>query len=97
MKIKIDRQARRHLKETGGLVTLEARARTGCMVTRQVEARAGKPDHPGDYAQLDVDGITVFLRGMLEHTDGTVRPAEGAIPRSVRIGTRDGQLTVDAG
>lgn len=97
MKIKIDRRARRHLQDSGGLLTLESRARTGCMVTRQVEARAGKPDHPGDYSQLDVDGITVFLRGTLEHGDGTVRRSPGAIPPTVRIGSRDGQLTVDAG
>ena len=97
MSVRIDRRARRHLKEAGGLLTLEAHARTGCMVTRTVEARAGKPDDPGDYAQLDVDGITVFLRGTIEAGGGTVRQAPGAMPRAVRVGARDGQLTVVIG
>lgn len=97
MNIRIDRRARRHLKDSGALLTLEARAKTGCMVTRQVEARAGKPDDPGAYSQLDVGGITVFLRGTIENGDGTTQRAPGAIPHAIRVGARDGELTVDVG
>lgn len=97
MNIRIDRRARRHLKEAGGLLTLEARATTGCMVTRRVEAQMGKPEDPGAYSQLDADGITVFTRGVIESGDGTARPSPGTVPQAVRIGERDGQLTVEVG
>lgn len=97
MNVRIDRRARRHLKDAGGLLTLEARATTGCMVTRQVEARVGKPENPGAYSQLDAGGITVFIRGMIESGDGTVQPSPGAVPRAVRVGERDGRLTVEVG
>lgn len=97
MNIRIDRRAHRQLKDSGGLLTLEARAKTGCMVTRQVEARAGKPEDPDAYSQLDVGGITVFMRGVIERDDGTARRSPGAMPGAVRVGARDGQLTVDVG
>lgn len=97
MDIRIDRRARRHLTGAGGLLTLDALARTGCMVTRQVEARAGKPENPADYAEVDVRGITVFVRGSIENGDGTVQPAPGAVPPSLRISERGGRLTVDVG
>jgi len=94
MNISIDRRARRHLSDAGGLLTLEARAKTGCMVTRQVEARAGKPESPDAYMELDVGGVTVFVRGTIEAQDGTSQPSAGAVPRDLRISERDGQLTV---
>lgn len=97
MKVSIDRRARRRLTNTGGLLTIEARAKTGCLVTRQVEGRVGKPENPDDYLQLDVGGITVFVRGTIETPDGTVKPAPGAVPPDLRVGEHDGQLTVAAG
>lgn len=97
MDVRIDRRARRHLSQAGGLLTLEARAKTGCMVTRQVEARAGKPEDPDAYTQLDVSGVTVFVRGVIEGGDGTIQPSPGAVPRAVRVGERDGRLTVEVG
>ena len=95
MDIRIDRRARRHLDRAGSLLTLEARAKTGCMVTRQVEAQAGKPDNPGAYSQQDVGGITVFIRGTIEGGDGSVQDSPGAVPRAVRIGEHNGALTVE--
>lgn len=95
MSVRIDRRARRHLKDSGGVLTVEARARTGCMVTREVEARPGKPEDPGEYDQLEVGGVTVFVRATLEHGDGSVHPTPGALPRALRVGARDGRLTVD--
>lgn len=82
MKVRIDRRVRRHLNDAGGLLTLEARAKTGCMVTRQVEARVGKPDDPDAYLELEVGGITVFVQGTIEQTTGpcSLRPAPS--PRS---------------
>ena len=97
MKVKIDRRARRHLNGNGGLLTLEARARTGCMVTRQIEARVGKPDEPDAYEQFDVGGITVFVQGTLETPDGSTRPSPGAMPAALRVTERDGHLTAVAG
>ena len=92
--LRIDRRARCHLSNAGGLLTLEGRAKTGCMVTRQVEARVGKPDNPDAYLELDVGGITVFVQGTIEANDGTVQPSPGAIPRDVRVSERAGHLTV---
>ena len=97
MNVRIDRRARRHLGNAGGLLTLEARAKTGCMVTRQVEARVGKPDNPDAYLELDVGGITVFVRGTIEANDGTVQPSPGAMPPDVRVSERDGRLTLAVG
>ena len=97
MNISIDRRARRQLSEAGGLLTLEARAKTGCMVTRQVEARAGKPDNPDADSQFEVDGITVFVQGTIEAHDGTVQPSPGAVPPNLRVSERDGQFTVMVG
>lgn len=97
MDIRIDRRARRHLNSTGGLLTVEARARTGCMVTRQVEAVAGKPENPADYAEVDIRGITVFVRGSIDNGDGTLQPSPGAVPPSLRVTERGGRLTVDVG
>lgn len=97
MNVRIDRKARRHLNDTGGLLTLEARAKTGCMVTRHVEARAGKPENPDDYSELDAGGITVFVRGTIEADDGTLQASPGAVPRAVRVGERNGQLSVEVG
>jgi hypothetical protein len=97
MNVRIDRRARRHLSEAGGLLTLEARAKTGCMVTRQVEARAGKPDNPNDYLELDVGGLTVFVQATIETHDGTVQPSPGAMPQDLRVSERDGELTVTVG
>lgn len=94
MNVSIDRRARRQLNDAGGLLTLEARAKTGCLVTRQVDARAGKPENPDAYTELDVGGITVFVRGTIEAQDGTVQPSAAAVPRDLRISERDGQLTV---
>jgi hypothetical protein len=97
MNVRIDRRARRHLAAAGGLLTLEARAKAGCMVTRQIEARAGKPDNPDAYLELDVGGITVFVQGTIEGQDGTVQPSPGAVPPDLRVSERDGQITVVVG
>lgn len=97
MKVRIDRRARRHLSDNGGLLTLEARAKTGCMVTRQIEARVGKPEDPEAYVEFDVGGITVFVQGTIEGPDGTIQPSPGAVPADLRVGERDGHLTVVAG
>lgn len=97
MNVTISRRARRHLSTAGGLLTIEARAKAGCMVTRQIEARAGKPDNTEAYQELDVGGITVFVQGTFEAQDGTIHPSLGAVPPDLRIGEQDGQLTVAVG
>ena len=96
MKVSIERRARRHLTDTGRLLTIEARAKTGCLVTREVEGRVGKPENPDDYWQLDVGGITVFVRGTIETPDGAVKPSPGAVPPNLRVSEHGGQLTVTA-
>lgn len=93
MQIKIDRRARRL---AGGLLTLESRAATGCMVTRRLDVSAGKPEEPGEYEQVQVGDVTVFVRGLLEAPDGSLLPSAGAIPPRVRVIEVDGEISAIA-
>jgi hypothetical protein len=96
MKVKIDRRARRVIERAGGLLTLDARATASCLVTTRLATIVGKPEEPDGYAELDVDGITVFVRGVIETPDGASRPLPGAVPAQVRVRERDGQLVAEA-
>lgn len=97
MEVRIDRKARHVVEDAGGVVTVEVRAVTGCMVTRRVEVTAGKPDDPGACFERQVGSLTVFARGVLEGPDGTRSLPEGALPARVRIRHRGGTLVAEAG
>jgi hypothetical protein len=97
MEVRIDRRARRVVEDAGGLVTVEVRATIGCMVTRRVEVRTGKPDDPGPFVEHQVGSLRVFARGELDGPGG-VRPLpEGALPAQVKIRCRGGTLVAEAG
>jgi hypothetical protein len=94
MEISIDRRARRCIDEAGGVLTVEVRAETGCMVIRRVEVRSGRPQEPDGFSEQHQDGITVFTRGVLEGPGGA-RPLS-ALPARVRIRERDGAFIAEA-
>jgi hypothetical protein len=96
MEIRVDRRARRRIDDAGGLLTVEVRAETGCMVTRRVEARAGRPPEPDGFSEHRQKGMTVFARGVLAGPAG-VRPlTDSALPARVWISERDGALAAEA-
>jgi hypothetical protein len=97
MEVRIDRKARHVVEDAGGVVTVEVRAVTGCMVTRRMEVRAEKPDDPGECFERQVGSLTVFTRGVLEGPDGVRSLPEEALPARVRIRHRDGMLVAEAG
>lgn len=97
MDLKIDRKVRRRIAEAGGLVTIEARAKTGCMVTTELEVRTGKPEEPTLYTESEAGGVRVFARGTVEGPDGSVRASEAALPARVRLRDDGGRLRAEAG
>jgi hypothetical protein len=97
MEVRFDRKARHIVEDAGGVVTVEVRAVTGCMVTRRVEVRAGKPDDLDGCFEHQVGSVTVFARGVLEGPDGARSLSGGALPARVRIRHRDGTLVAEAG
>lgn len=97
MEVRVDHRARRVVEDAGGLVTVEVRAATGCMVTRRVEVRAGKPDDPDGFFERRLGSLTVFARGMLEGPDGARTLPEGALPARVRIRHHGGMLVAEVG
>lgn len=97
MDVRIDRKARRHIADAGGLVTIEARAKTGCMVRTELEVRTGKPQEPALFSEVDAGGVRVFARGVIEGPDGTARPSDGALPKKIRLKEDGGRLSAEAG
>jgi hypothetical protein len=97
MQVKIDRNARRHIEEAGGVLTVEARARTGgCLIRTHLVSHAGKPQEPALFGELEAGGIRIFARGVLERPDGSTQPTRGALPGKIRIRERDGALVAEA-
>lgn len=97
MDLKIDRKVRRQIADAGGLVTIEARAKAGCLVTTTLEARTGKPEEPALYTESEAGGVRVFTRGVVEGPDGSVRPSEAAVPKRVRLRGDGAGLRAEAG
>ena len=76
MQVKVDRSARRHIEDAGGVCTLEARAKTGgCLIRTHLVARVGKPQESALFDELAVVRLRIFTRGVLERPDGGIQPA----------------------
>lgn len=98
MQVKIDRNARRQIEEAGGVLTLEARAKTGgCLIRTHLVPHAGKPQEPALFDEIEAGGVRIFTRGVLERPDGSIHPTHGALPKKIRIRTHEGALVAEAG
>ena len=94
---KIDGNARERIERAGGEFTLEARAKTGCMIRIQLDPRLGRPEEPGAFEVVSVGQLRGYVRGLFERPDGTLRPTKGVLPKRVRIRERDGSLVAETG
>lgn len=97
MELKIDRKARRRIEEAGGLITIEARAKMGCLVRTDVAVQTGKPEEPALFTETEVDGVRIFARGLIERADGTEIATATALPKKVRLREDGGALSVQPG
>lgn len=97
VRLRIDDSARKRIQQAGGEFTLEARAKTGCMIRIELEPRLGRPREPDQFELLSVGELRVYARGLFERPDGTLRPTKGVLPGRVRIRERDGGLVAEAG
>ena len=98
MRVTVGRSARRLIEDAGGILTIEARAKTGgCLIKTHLVACVGKPPEPALFEEIEARGVRIFTRGVLERPDGSMLPTRGALPGKVRIRESGGKVMAEAG